>query len=60
MCRPQQGCCAPPDINGGADAGARAMARAVTNDFLAATHTVLLREDRIFATLPDLWEILLY
>jgi hypothetical protein len=56
MCR--EWCCGQPDINGGDDAGARAMAQAVTNDFLAATHIVLLREDRIFATLPDLWEIL--
>jgi L-lactate dehydrogenase complex protein LldG len=28
---------------------------AIANDFLAATHIVLLPVDRIFATLPDLW-----
>ena len=48
----------PPDINGGDDAGAQAMAYALRNDFLAATHIVLLREDRFLATLLALWEIL--
>ncbi len=56
MCR--EGCCGHADINSGDAAGARGMVHAVRNDFLAATHIVLLREDRFFATLADLWEIL--